>query len=248
MRVQQGEFVRSLLDPTAAVPKGLTNPDGAQVAKRFDVYRNNVAASLTAALEEAFPVLRKLLGEANFKVLAGVYLRQHPPGSALMMFYGAEMPAFLAAFQPVANLPYLPDVARLELARRESYHAADAVAIDPAIFQAMPPDRLMASQLVFAPAVRLIRSRWPIHGIWSRNMEDGPKPGTAGENILITRPEFDPVMTTLPTGGGLFVANLLAGERFGAAHDKATAAVEDFDLSALLGILFAGGAIIELKD
>jgi len=248
MSVAQSDFVRAMLDPSKPVPEGLTNPDGAQAAKRFDVYRNNVAVSLTEALETAFPVLRKLLGEANFKGLAGVYLRAHPPGSALMMFYGAEMPTFLAGFAPVAKLPYLPDVARLELARRESYHAPDTQAIDPAAFQTLPPDRLMAARVSLAPAMRLIRSRWPIHGIWLRNMEDGPMPGQAGENVLIARPEFDPAMTTLPPGGGAFMAALMAGAPFGDALDKALAPVPDFDLSAMLGILFAGGAIIDLNE
>ncbi len=193
-------------------------------------------------------MLRKLLGEANFKVMAGVYLRAHPPASALMMFYGAEMPGFLATFAPVAKLPYLPDVARLELALRESYHAADAPALDPRAFETLPPDRLMAARVSLAPALRLVRSRWPIHAIWRRNMEDGPKPGQAGENVLITRPDYDPVMTTLPPGGGAFMAALIIGQPFGAALDKATEPVPDFDLSAMLGILFAGSAIIELKE
>ncbi len=248
MSVAEGDFVRAILDPEAAVPDGLTNPDGAQAAKRFDVYRNNVAVSLTEALETAFPVIRKLLGEANFKMLAGVYLRRHPPGSALMMLYGAEMPAFLTSFEPVAGLPYLPDVARLELALRESYHAADAPALDPKVLQQMPPDRLMAARVLLAPAMRLIRSRWPVHAIWARNMEDGPKPGTGGQNVLIARPDFDPVMSVLPPGGGAFMAALMDGATFGTALDTALERVPDFDLSAMLGILFAGGAIIDLKE
>lgn len=244
MSVAQTDFVQSLLDPDAAVPDGLVNPDGAKAAKRFDVYRNNVAHSLTEALETAFPVIVKLVGAANFKVLAGVYLRRHPPLSALMMHYGAEMPDFLAGFEPVKSLLYLADVARLELALRESYHAADATPLNPNELQAMPAERLMASRVTFAPAVRLVRSRWPVHSIWARNMDSGPKPGTLGENVLITRPEFDPVMTVLPPGGGSFIAGLIKGETFGAALDTATAAAPEFDLSATLGALLAGGAIL----
>ena len=46
MIVTQTQFRQSLLDPAQAAPAGLTNPDGAQASKRFDVYRNNVAVSL----------------------------------------------------------------------------------------------------------------------------------------------------------------------------------------------------------
>jgi len=247
--VDQTHFIRALLDPAHPAPAGLVNPDGAQASKRFDVYRNNVASSLTEALITAFPVIYKLVGDRFFRAMAGVYLRAHPPKSALMMFYGAEMPAFLAGFEPVQKLPYLLDVARLELALRHSYHAADVQALLPEAFAQMPTDRLMAARLRLAPAMHLIRSRWPVHGIWRANMQDDvPKPEMRGENVLITRPEFDPILSTLAPGGGTFVAQLIEGARFGEALDGATSQVPDFDLTATLGLLMAGGAIIRLDE
>ena len=44
---------------------------------------------------------------------AGIFLRQHPPSSPLMMFYGEAFPEFLAGMQQLSHLGYLPDVARL---------------------------------------------------------------------------------------------------------------------------------------
>ena len=245
----QSEFTRAILDPGLPAPAGLTNPDGVAATKRFDVYRNNVAVSLIDALETAFPVIRKLVSEANFKMLAGVYLRRHPPTNPLMMFYGDAMPEFLVGFEPVQKLGYLPDVARLELALRRSYHAADTTAIAPETLQAMPADRLMAARLAFAPSMQLLRSSWPIHGLWRFNMEDGaPKPEPCGENVLLTRPQFDPQLTTLAPGGGTFVAALIDGARFGEALDGATAQVPEFDLTTTLGVLIAGAAIIRLDE
>lgn len=247
--ITQTDFTRAILDPARDTPTGLTNPDGVPATKRFDVYRNNVVVSLTDALATAFPVIFKLVGEQFFNAMAGVYLRQHPPSSPLMMFYGDTMPAFLTGFAPVAKLPYLPDVARLELAMRHAYHAADATPIAPEVFQSLPADRLMASRFTFAPAMRLIRSHYPIHGIWRMNMDDGaPKPGQTGENVLITRPEYDPIQTALLPGGGTFVAALMQGAPFAKALDASTEQVPDFDLSATLGTLFAGGAIIALSE
>jgi len=249
MSVAQSDFTSALLDPAAAVPEGLTNPDGVPATKRFNVYRNNVAVSLSDALMTAFPVITKLIGEENFKAVAGVYLRQHPPSSPLMMFYGDKMPAFLEGFAPLAKLPYLADVARLELALRRAYHAADGAPLAAEVLQTLPPDRLMAARIILAPAVQLVRSRWPVHGIWRFNMEDGaPKPGGKGQNVLVTRPEYDPVLTTLAPGGGTFVADLMQGESFGAALDAATAQVPDFDLTAALSVLLAGGALHRLDE
>ncbi|MEM6694930.1 MAG: DNA-binding domain-containing protein [Pseudomonadota bacterium] len=249
MSVSQADFTRAILDPTREVPAGLTNPDGVTASKRFNVYRNSVAVSLTEALETAFPVIRKLVGEANFKILAGAYLRQHPPASPLMMHYGQEMPQFVAAFEPTKSLGYLPDVARLELALRGAYHAADPRPFDPTTLQTMPPDRLMAAYVDLAPAVRLIRSRYPIYSIWRFNMEPGaPKPEPRGQNVLVLRPEFDPVCHVLAPGGGTFVAALMDGARFGDAFEAATAQVPDFDLSTLLGQLLSGGGIAAIDE
>ncbi|MDJ0631238.1 MAG: DNA-binding domain-containing protein [Rhodobacter sp.] len=245
----QSDFAQALLDPAAPTPAGLTNPDGAPATRRFNVYRNNVAASLTEALETAFPAIRKLIGEENFKAIAGVYLRKHPPSSPLMMFYGADMPGFLAGFEPLQHLAYLPDVARLELALRRAYHAEDASPLPPQVFETLPADRLMGARVGFAPAVQLVRSRYPVHGIWSYNMEDGaPKPAPRGENVLVSRPDYDPVLTTLAPGGGTFLAALLQGQRFAAALDATTAQVPDFDLTGTLGALFASAAIIRLDE
>ncbi len=249
MSVGQTPFTEAILDPERAVPDGLIDPAGRPAGKRFAVYRNNVVVSLTEALGTAFPVIKKLLGDQFFNAMAGVYLRQFPPSSPLMMFYGQDMPAFLETFEPVQHLGYLPDVARLELAMRHAYHAADKSAIAPETFQSLPPDRLMAATLGFAPAVHLIRSRWPVAGIWQFNMiDDAPKPPQNGENALITRPDFDPILTALPAGGGVYVSALMAGRSFGQALDDANAATAAFDLSTTLGILISGAAITEIVE
>jgi hypothetical protein len=249
MTSSQTTFVEALLAPDLPVPDGLVDPAGLPAGKRFDVYRNNVAVSLADALETAFPVLAKLLGAANFRSLAGLFLRAHPPRTPLMMHYGADMPGFLEAFEPLAHLGYLPDIARLELGLRRSYHAADATGIDPALLESTPPDRLMAATLKIAPAVIVLRSRWPIHAIWQFNTAEGaPKPQMQAEDVLITRPEFDPDVTRLGPGAAAFINALQSGAPFAQALDTAQAEAPTFDLTHTLGLLLAGQAITELDD
>ncbi|HSF63705.1 MAG TPA: DNA-binding domain-containing protein [Paracoccaceae bacterium] len=238
----EAAFRAALFDPAAAVPAGLTGPGGRAAGARFDVYRNNVVAGLTAALEEGFPTVRALVGEAFFAAMAGVFLRAHPPASRLMMLYGADFPGFLADFPPVAALPYLPDVARLDLALRQSYHAADAT---PADLSALPPARMAAARLRLAPALRLVRSAWPVWTIRAAHHGGPPPAAMRPEDALILRPALAPEAHLLPPGGGLFVASLMQGAPVAAAMQAAGPA---HDLSATLTILVGGGAIVEILE
>ncbi|MEP1933404.1 MAG: DNA-binding domain-containing protein, partial [Roseibium sp.] len=195
-------------------------------------------------LVEGFPVLTKLLGQSNFERVAREFLRNHPPNSPVMMFYGQEFPGFLANFEPTKHLGYLQDVARLELALRSSYHAADAVAINPSELQSVPPDTLHSAKLLLAPAVWVIRSDWPIYDIWRYNTEPGaPKPIATAQDILITRPVFDPAPHLLTNGGAICMEAIQLGESLGDSFVAATRSFPNFDLSALLRILLTGGAI-----
>lgn len=243
--MSQSQFAQALLDPEADVPSGLVDPQGRPAGGRFDVYRNNVAGSLTRALEAGFPTVRALVGEEFFGAMALVHLRAHPPQSRMLMLYGADFPAFLQGFPPVAHLGYLPDVARLELALRDSYHAADSAALAEAEFQHMLGGDIAALRLKLAPTVRMMRSNWPVVSIWAAHHEAGPKPSPGAEDALILRPEFDPHPHRMPPGGADFVEGLLSGRSLGESLD---AAGPGLDLAAILGLLIAGRAIIGVSE
>jgi hypothetical protein len=236
----QAAFAAALLDPDAPVPSGLVDPFGRPSAKRFSVYRNNVAASLTRALEAAFPTVRKLVGDEFFAAMAGVFLRAHPPTSRMMMLYGDALPGWLATFPPVAHLGYLADVARLDQAMRESYHAADSAPLPEAEFQRLLGGEIAAIRLQIAPSVRLVRSAWPVQSIWAATAEAGPAPQPGAETALVLRPQFDPRPHRISDTDGAFVQALLDGKTLGQSLDEAGAMM---DLPAILSLLISGHAI-----
>lgn len=243
----QAGFRAALLDGGMAAPEGLIDGTGQPAGRRYDVYRNNVASSLGAALKTGFPAVSKLLGEANFTHLAARYLRADPPRSPRMMFYGAGFAEFIKGVAPLAKYPYLADVARLEYAMRESYHAADAAPLDPAALE-LEPQALMAARLGLAPALRLVRSRHPVVSIWRYTMVPGsPKPAAAAEDAAALRPAFDPEPHALPPGGCAFIAALQVGAPLGTAYEAALAQAADFDLGAVLSLLLANKALTDLK-
>ena len=244
MSVSQSTFLGALQDPNQPVPQGLTDPEGRPAGRRFDVYRNNVASSLADALETGFPVVAKLVGRDFFRAMAGAFWRAHPPSTPVLMLYGEDFPAFLSNFPPVAHLPYLADVARLEFALRKSYHAADAPPFDPQVLASADSETLMEMRLCVAPATMVIVSRYPIYDIWLANTQaDAPKPGKDAQCVLITRAEFDPQPQPVTNGTAAFLDALKNDQTFGEAIAAAEAATTEFDLNTTLALLLASSAL-----
>ena len=244
--ISQATFMAAMLDARKPVPEGLIDGNGQPAGRRFSVYRNNVAVSLTEALHEGFPVIAKLLGKENMDGLAGIYLRAHPPRSPLMIHYGEDLPAFLAGLKQLSHLGYLADMARLELAIRRSYHAADGTPVDPNWLAHQSPQELMIARLIPAPAVQVLHSPWPIFDIWRFNTEEGaPQPQAQGQDIVILRPGFDPRPALLAPGAATFI-NALRDAPLGAAAERTAAKMPDFDLGQSLALLLGNNALCHL--
>ena len=125
----QADFAAAL---TSRDPAACTEALAGEAAERFRIYRNNYYHGLSQQLAEAYPVVRRLVGDAFFFATAHAFLEAHAPRTRLLALFGGEVPGFLRGFPPAVSLPYLPDVAGLERARLEALHAADAPPLAPA--------------------------------------------------------------------------------------------------------------------
>jgi hypothetical protein len=245
----QTSFTAALLNAEQPVPAGIIRPDGTPATKRFDVYRNNVVTSLIGAMGDAFPVIKKLVGEAFFDAVAGHYVRAHPPTSPLIMFYGEGFAQFLETFEPAQQLPYLPDMARLEHARRAAYHAADDPVASPDALAQIDPEKLGEVRLKLHASVRIVPSVHPIFSIWRFNSTDDQTPIVANaEDVLICRPTDDVVMQMLPSGGAHFLTALQSGLTLEAAAQTASESQANFDLSQNIGGMLSAQILSEIQD
>ena len=89
-------FAAALGEPSAPPPAMTHGRMGAPDARRFAVYRNNVAVGLIGALEARYPVSRRIAGEDLFCAMARAFVRAHRPRSPVMIAYGGEFPEFVA--------------------------------------------------------------------------------------------------------------------------------------------------------
>ena len=246
-----GEFGKALWDPESGTPGGLIGPDGKTAPKRFNVYRNNVIVSLVEALERTFPAIKNLLGDDYFKALARDYVFKEPPTSPVLIWYGGGFADYIDTFPPLEAYPYLGDVARLEWAWLQSFHAADAPPLDPAALGAVSPALLGAVQFVPHPAVKMINSSWPLWELVRANRFEPEDAGAINleqsQSVLITRPELEVELILLRPGGGVFLAALLGGSSLGEAAETAQAADSDFSLSECLSDFLSNGVFTDLQ-
>lgn len=243
----QENFARALLDTDRPVPSTVTSHTARAPQKRFAVYRNNVVAGLVVALRAKFPATEKIVGEEFFAAMARVYVATEPPRSPILVTYGDGFPAFIASFAPAADVPYLADVARLEVARTRAYHAADVTPLDPSSWQGLDPSTLFQARVALHPSVQIVRSAYPIVTIWSMNSGEsalGSIEECEAEDALVVRLRLDVQVRRLPVGGAAFLGAIATGASLGKAAESAAAAHPEFDLAAnLAGLIDAKLAI-----
>jgi len=135
-------------------------PGPIPAAAAIDVHRGTVMGALVNALRLTFPTVDELVGQAFFDQMAAAFVAVQPPRLARLSAYGALFPDFIEAYPLAATLPYLADVARLDLAVSVALAMPDAgprrhVTLDAAVSLALP---ISLNVLSLGHAADLIRA------------------------------------------------------------------------------------------
>jgi hypothetical protein len=242
-------FAPALLDPVREAPSAVAGRNGKPAGRRYDVYRNNVTVSLIGALAAIYPAVQRITGTDFFRAMARDHVRGTPPTSPLLFDYGRDFPDFIEAYEHAHDMPWLADVARIERAWLDAYHAADVAPLPPLQLAEIAPERL--GDLVFAPhpSARIVRSRYAAVTIFAANRDTATSAridASAPEDALVTRPAFDVVVRHLPPGGAVFAACLISGQPLGRAAMAALDASAEFDIAANIAGLIDAGAFASI--
>ncbi len=249
LREFQSAVSASLLaDFKAPAPEGVVAGDPARAAARFMIHRANVLESLVGALGHTYPAVKTICGESNFRVLAGTFVRHHPPARPELLAYGGGFAEFAADHEAArADFPFLPDLARLEWALNEAYFAPAAPALSPEGLAAVPPERLGELVLALHASARLVASdEHPIHTIWTAaSAPEGAPPNPMperGETVLVLRHSDSVEAFALGRGEAVFLGTAAAGAPLEKALADAIEAEPGFDPSAALAAALSRGA------
>lgn len=256
LRSRQVNFLDALFDPNKQVPDGITGPSGRPAGTRFNVYRNNVASSLIDALEAVYPAVRSICGSDFFREMARQFALANPPTSPVLIQYGAGFSNFIDTFEPAGRLDYLSDVARLEWAWSQAYHAADCELADPSVLTGLQPDQISGLRVVFHPSVQILSSRHPAVSLWNANVATGdPQQDALSHNDIKWQPETGLIyrsglevhVRVLPVGFACFLQSLQAGQTLLAAMQAAIDEDAGFDPETAMNGMLALNVLVEFN-
>lgn len=210
---------------------------------RLALYRANLGAGWERALGDAYPVLRRLVGEKFFAGLARAYGKAAPSQDPDLAAFGARFADFLAGFAPAAPYPYLPDVARLEWAVHRACLAPDVAPLGLDALAALSPETLDGARFTLHPSVGLLRSQWAVAALWQAHQPGGPAlPAHAGTpcSVLVARRGWRVEVVEVGAAQAAALDRLAEGAGFGTALDAALAAAAAGEGTPDIGAMLQG--------
>ena len=206
-------------------------PDRCDAVTRLRVYANGYPARLEEALKETFPAVEHVVGPSAFAALAYRFAAAVPLYSYNLNDAGEQLPELLRSDPLTANLPFLPDLARLEWHVSKAFHATDEPTFNPAPLAQWSLDDWERAGLCFQPWVAVVESDWPIREIWECretpveeidvNLHDRP------DQVLVRRTGFAVICESLDDAEAHALRILLDGRTLGDAMATLTANGED---------------------
>ena len=137
-------------------------PPSGTIKHRFWIYSEGIVVRRAEALENDYPAIRRILGEGPFRSLAARYARAHPSTFFDLGRAGGALPRFLVSDPLTEELPFLPDLARLERAIACAFVAADAEPRSWEELARLSPAEVADLSLKLLPGTALLSSRWPL--------------------------------------------------------------------------------------
>jgi len=164
--------------------------------ERLDVYASSYFLRLRDVMKSDFPGLAHALGDDGFDAAMREYVTRHPPDSFTLNRYGAGIEPFLAkecTVKAVARRrPFLVELARLERAVEEVFHAPRRESVDAKRLKSIPAERWNRAIFVPIPAFRLLAFRWPVNRYLQAVYEEkSPKlPAREANWLVVYRKEW----------------------------------------------------------
>jgi hypothetical protein len=177
-----------LVQEKSLAPAGLANviigDDRLSAEQRVDIYANMYFYRVLDVFTEDFPATLAILGADRFHNLVTGYLIEYPPTHFSISNAGSRLADFIRAHPLREEFPFLPDLARMERALIEVFHAPDATPVDAEQMRAIPPQEWPSLKLRLHPAHQIVEFEWDLASVLKAG-EQGDDPSLPTREDLI---------------------------------------------------------------
>lgn len=213
----QDAFQQFLLGGDSTIGSHVVGTARVPVEARLAIYGDGYRLRLIEALQNTFPVLAELLGEADFEALASKYVSAHESTFFNIRWYGDRMGEFLAGDADYSTAPILAEMARWEWAMAAVFDAADAEPIDISAFAEIAPEDWAGLRLEWSPAVEIVALEWNVPELWKAVTEgsDHPELAFVPGSYLVWRRELQIFFRSVAEEEASVLAAARSGHTFG---------------------------------
>jgi len=215
----QREFQDYLLRGDTAVETQLIGTTRVPIATRLGIYATAYRSRLAEALESNYPVLAKLLGEADFAALAADYIAAHDSPFFSIRYYGDALAKFLATREDYAAAPVLAELAQWEWAMTAVFDAADVAPLGAEDLARIPAPQWAQLRFRWHPSVQRLTLLWNVPQLWRALSEDGERPlmtqAAAPGQWLLWRENLTTYFRSLPSTEASMLDAARSGWPFG---------------------------------
>lgn len=223
----------------------LEGPACAAMDPALAVYRNTSALGAIEALAANYPTVRMILGDRPFEQTAYAFVQDMPPRSAILATYGRRFPDFLESRDIALELPYLPDVARIDRLHLEALFAADGPPLDPSTLGDTAPEYWTRLKLKLHPATRFGWFTSPAMAIWLAHADLDEREEIVAEwsagGALFVRPFGRVEAHRIDRAAHRMLCGILVGETVGNSAISTLNLYPDADVGAIFVSLAAAG-------
>lgn len=179
----QRNFIATVNDGPDALDATLFAGAPDRIILGLKAHANTICHARLVALEDSFPLTRAEIGEDRFNALSREYVETAEAKACDLAQIGHHFAPFLQnAKMPAA----IVDLAAIEWAWLESYHAADASPLTLEAMSALAETDLLNLAVILHPSARICSLRAPLTPLLAHLAEEA-KPSA----ILVIRPDAE---------------------------------------------------------
>jgi putative DNA-binding protein len=208
--------------------------------ERINIYADAYFHRLLDCLHEDFPATSAVVGSDNFVALVRDYLSAWPPTEPSIFYAGRYLPAFLRNHPLVRRWPFISELARLERAILDVFHAADVSTLSNEAMRAIPPQQWSTIRLKTHPAVEILHNEWRVTDLLGdvQSGREWEKPAHRKSTVIVWRQHAQVYHRDLEEVEAGALAILSDGASFAVICEEIALAAET-DHIALIGRLLA---------